>query len=131
MNYRISRIVDFFRSDIVLGIKNLIRWFPIIWNDRDWDWYHFAALMERKANQMADYLSKHGHDEESDDIAAQLRQVAKDLRFLIDDEPPEKTWEREDMDEVRGILSTHEENMAAAQRRVGIAISTKLRRWWD
>jgi len=44
----------FFRYDIDQGIVNLVRWFPIIWKDRNWDheflWdmlYKKLTLMER------------------------------------------------------------------------------------
>jgi hypothetical protein len=37
-----------------LGLKNLWRWFPVIWNDTDWDWSALAVLMETKLRFMAE-----------------------------------------------------------------------------
>jgi len=34
--------------NIKRGIKNLIRWFPIIWNDRDFDNYYIEVMMYEK-----------------------------------------------------------------------------------
>lgn len=34
------------------GIKNLIRWFPEIWQDRDFDYSYLLALMEKKLRYM-------------------------------------------------------------------------------
>lgn len=33
---------------IILGIKNLWRWFPVIWWDRDWDNGYIETLLYRK-----------------------------------------------------------------------------------
>lgn len=30
------------------GIRNLIRWFPVIWNDRDYDWEFVLKIIEKK-----------------------------------------------------------------------------------
>jgi hypothetical protein len=30
------------------GIRNLIRWAPIAWDDEDWDWEYLARVMEFK-----------------------------------------------------------------------------------
>jgi hypothetical protein len=34
------------------GFKNLIKWFPIIWKDRDWDYHFFYDMMRYKLNNM-------------------------------------------------------------------------------
>ena len=36
------------RYKIYYGIKNLIRWFPIIWRDRDWDWDYLVIMLQHK-----------------------------------------------------------------------------------
>ena len=34
---------------------NLIKWIPIIWNDRDWDWYYLIVLIQFKIKKMEKY----------------------------------------------------------------------------
>lgn len=46
--------------NIKTGIKNIIRWFPIIWNDRDWDQAYLQRIIEQKLRFMADN-TKHWH----------------------------------------------------------------------
>lgn len=41
------RIKDKYYS-IKNGIWNIIRWFPVIWEDRDWDDYYIFALLYHK-----------------------------------------------------------------------------------
>lgn len=31
-----------------MGIKNLIFWIPIIWNDRNWDYYYILKMLKHK-----------------------------------------------------------------------------------
>ena len=40
-------------------IKNLIRWFPIIWKDQDWDDYYIFEILNFKLKNQAEYISYH------------------------------------------------------------------------
>ena len=54
--YRIKDFIPNIPSYIIQGIKNLIYYFPIIWNDRDWDHYFFHKLLRHKLNSMEKYF---------------------------------------------------------------------------
>lgn len=45
------RIKRFFRK-----IKNLIRWFPIIWKDEDWDDHYIFEILKFKLRNQAKYI---------------------------------------------------------------------------
>lgn len=47
------RIKEFIRS-----IKNIIRWFPIIWRDRDWDDSFIFHILQTKLKHQAEYIRK-------------------------------------------------------------------------
>jgi len=40
------------------GIKNLIKWFPIIWKDRDWDGHYIFEVLKFKIRKTADRFEK-------------------------------------------------------------------------
>ena len=42
---------------VVWGIKNLWKWFPIIWNDRDWDHAYIEYLLLTKLQSMYNRFS--------------------------------------------------------------------------
>ena len=42
----ILKNLDYAFWDIYLGIKNTIKYLPVIWFDRDFDWEYLARLME-------------------------------------------------------------------------------------
>jgi len=47
--------------DFYLGIKNIIRWFPIIWKDRDWDDHYIWEILKTKLRNQAKHIGKNGH----------------------------------------------------------------------
>lgn len=38
-------------------IKNLVYWFPVIWNDRNWDQYFYFTIMRHKLIAMRDFFN--------------------------------------------------------------------------
>lgn len=51
----------YLHRDIIKGIKNLWRWFPIIWRDRDWDDHYIWILLEKKLTNQAKYIGDRGY----------------------------------------------------------------------
>jgi hypothetical protein len=45
----------------IKNIKNLIRWFPIIWKDRDWDDHFIFEILKFKLKNQAEYIGKKGN----------------------------------------------------------------------
>lgn len=46
----------FFYRDFTYGIKNLIKWFPVIWKDRDWDDHYIWEILKFKITNQAEYI---------------------------------------------------------------------------
>lgn len=46
--------------DTIIGFKNLIRWFPIIWNDRQWDHIYIYKIFQKKLSLTEKYLRYNG-----------------------------------------------------------------------
>lgn len=59
------------------GIGNLIKWFPIIWRDRNWDESYLLEIMSFKMKQMAELNRNYGHAVNSDEIADQLYECSR------------------------------------------------------
>lgn len=43
----------------IYGVKNLWRWFWVIWKDRDWDHHYFWEVLKKKVVQLRDEQLKH------------------------------------------------------------------------
>ena len=46
----------YYHKDFIEGIKNLWKWFPVIWKDRDWDSFFIYEVIRVKLNNQADYI---------------------------------------------------------------------------
>ena len=96
--YQIQRILDFPRK-VKYGIINLIRWFPVIWKDRNWDHYFIYEVLHFKLSQTEKYLRKYGHHLNAERDAYNIQVCVNLLKRLMDDDygemvfkPHDKKW---------------------------------------
>jgi len=47
----------YYHLDFIKGVKNLFKWFPIVWNDRDWDDHFIWQILIFKLKKQAKYIS--------------------------------------------------------------------------
>lgn len=80
-------IKGFFRS-----LGNLIKYFPIIWNDRDWDHFYFYLLMKKKLEGMRDYQKYNGHSVNSLYTAERINLAITLLDKIIEDDFKDKEF---------------------------------------
>lgn len=59
------------------NIKNLIIWFPIIWNNRYWDYYYLIRIMRFQMLKMADFF------ESDNTVSRDIENNAKRIRTVI------------------------------------------------
>lgn len=52
-----NQSAKYYHRDLISGIKNLIRWFPTIWKDRDWDDHFIWELMMKKITFQSKYIA--------------------------------------------------------------------------
>jgi hypothetical protein len=50
----------FWHKDFYYGVKNLIKWFPIIWKDRNWDHSYVWEILKVKLKYQAEHISSNG-----------------------------------------------------------------------
>jgi hypothetical protein len=53
------RLLHWRVREFIVGVKNIIRWFPTVWKDRDWDDYYITKLLQKKIEFQREYLVKH------------------------------------------------------------------------
>src|SRR5690348_15931637 len=70
-----------------IGIRNLVRWLPVIWRDQDWDEGFMLTMWESKFRNMADFFaSDNAWTGDAPEHAHQLRQCAELCRRIHADE---------------------------------------------
>ena len=68
------------------NIRNLIKWFPIIWRDRDFDQHYLLDILQFKLQNMAELHRKYGMSVNSETYAQQLEECAHLARRIRDEE---------------------------------------------
>jgi len=85
IQYKLHKIFHY-KDRFIFRVKNLIRWFPIIWEDNDYDWAFFLAVIEAKAKFMADHFEDHNLFVGVEDVVVDIRRVQFLAKKLADDE---------------------------------------------
>lgn len=69
------------------GIVNLIRWFPIIWEDRDWDDMFIYILLHKKFAHMEKFFrSDNCYSAKAEEVANELKLAKEICKRLINDD---------------------------------------------
>lgn len=91
---RISEPGRLHRSWIWLkyGIKSTARWLPVIWADRDWDYFFFYKIMRHKIAGMHD-ASKTWIGVDREERTEELSDVLGLLDYLLEDTHEKKAHE--------------------------------------
>ena len=110
-------------------IKNLIRWIPIIWKDRDWDFYFTYEILKKKLEFQAEFTRKYGHHESALHDASRMETCVRLIKKLQHEEyiivpVIDRVYTEQDFkdDEMR-----HEK----ARKLLFRIMEQNIERWWD
>jgi len=113
--YRIKR----FPINLYCGIKNIIRWTPVIWNDEDWDWEYLANILEYKFRRMSKIFAKAEWSYSSKRDARDTLICAELIKRLKAD------------DDTGVNIYIHAARMISWNKMLGDIIGRRLQYWWD
>ncbi|MDF2677723.1 MAG: hypothetical protein K0Q97_2048 [Bacillota bacterium] len=71
-----------FYYSIKNGVSNLFKWFPVIWQDRDYDDAYLYKLLWKKLQNMANMHRRDGHSTDSEETAEQI-EYASNLAYRL------------------------------------------------
>lgn len=75
----------YMHKEFVRGVKNLWRWFPTIWKDRDWDDSFIFEILRVKLEHQAKYIGGRGIHVSAKRDAEKMRLVSKLIQLQKDD----------------------------------------------
>ena len=75
----------YYHKDFANGVKNLWKWFPVIWKDRDWDDHFIFEVLKFKINKQADFIGKRGNHLSAERDAETMRLVTKLIKLNQDE----------------------------------------------
>lgn len=118
------KVKQFFRNT-----RNLIRWFPIIWKDRDWDHYYIFEILKFKLKNQAEYIEKKG-------LHLSAKREAELMMLCVN--LIDKVQNEYYMDELMNDNNITAKKIRVAERKHNKAkqllfktLEQNIERWWD
>ncbi len=111
-------------------LRKLIRWIPIIWRDRDWDYYFIYEILKQKLIDTEDHTRSEGfhiyNNLEADDIQKAIDMIEKvQTEYHLNKYLSEaKEWTTEGMDKA---TKDHEQ----ARQELFQYLNDNIEKWWD
>ena len=84
--YSIKQTIKNIPYNIRYGIENLIRWFPVIWKDRDWDHYFLYVILHHKLKRMEHLHIHYSHLTSGSQTVKEIKTCINLLDRLLKDE---------------------------------------------
>ena len=116
-------------TDITDGVRNVIRWAPVIWFDADFDWEYLATVMEYKLRRSAKLETTVGHHVGSKRDGQRMLICAEILKRLRADDYFDNAQKRFGSTTLAAKVSQSQHE--ADQRYLGAVIGKYLTGWWD
>lgn len=92
LSYHLTNIKDFILYDIPRGIKNLVQWFPIIWTDRNWDYYFIYKILHKKLDLTEKHIRSNDNHTNSQKDADKIKECVLLLERLLKDDYHENAF---------------------------------------
>jgi len=114
----------------IQNIKRVLYWFPIIWNDRDWDYYYIYEMLKQKLICTERHIRKDGihlyNKVDADQIREAINMIDKvQKEYYIDKYLSEsKSWEDSEMAK---CIVDHDK----ARQELFQYLSDNIEKWWD
>jgi hypothetical protein len=116
-------------KNFIQKIKNLIRWFPVIYKDRDWDHWFIYQILKTKLKYQSEHLRKHGYHDSSEsdadriDLCIRLIEKVQNEEYL-DVALRESQWTMQSMEAA-------EQKHNKARKLLFKVLEQNIERWWD
>jgi hypothetical protein len=72
--------------NVYRSIKNVIRWLPVIWKDKDWDDWYIYTILETKLKHQAKYIGDRDWHTESKRDAERMMLCARLIQKIKEEE---------------------------------------------
>lgn len=102
-------------------VRRFLGWLPIIWRDRNWDYWYLWPILERKFGLMEHHIRDHDFFVGASSTANELRQAKLLCRRLREN----KYW-----DHPKYIQPGFDQEQQDIERLL-VLMRRKLRTWWD
>ena len=111
-------------------LRKILRWIPILWRDRDWDYYFVYEILKQKLIDTEKYIRKDGvhmfNDHDADSMLKAIDLISKvQTEYYLDKYLSEATeWTTEGMDKA---IKDHDKT----RQELFQHLNDNIEKWWD
>jgi hypothetical protein len=114
---------------IKYGVKNLYKWFWIIWKDRDWDYYYIFQVLKFKLEKQAKHLSERNWHESSKRDAEVIMTCVRLINKLQNEEYYQEYYDSKPMN--NEMMHRCQAQHNKAKRLLFKIMNDRIEGWWD
>ncbi len=113
------------------NIRRVLRWLPIIWRDRDWDYYYIYEMLKQKLIATEEYIRKDGihiyNVTDADSIKKAIDMIEKvQKEYYLDKYLSEaENWYNDE-----GMRKAIEDQ-DKARKELFEYLDANIEKWWD
>ena len=114
----------------VRQLRKVLRWIPIIWNDRDWDYYFIYEILKQKLIDTETHIRKDGvhlyNEIDADSINKAIKMIEKvQTEYHINEYMlKDKKWTKRGIDKA---TTNHDK----ARKELFDYLNNNIEKWWD
>lgn len=114
---------------IKYGVKNLYKWFWVIWKDRDWDHYYIFEVLKFKLEKQAKHLGERDWHESSKRDAEIMMTCVKLIDKIQNESYFDELYDSDQKspEAIKIVIDRHNK----AKRLLFKIINDRIEGWWD
>ena len=114
---------------IKYGVKNLYKWFWIIWKDRDWDHHYIFEVLKFKLEKQAKHLADVGFHNDAQRDAERIMTCVRLINKLQNEEYYDELSESgvRSSEAIQIVIDRHNK----AKRLLFKILNDRIEEWWD
>ena len=114
---------------IKYGVKNLYKWFWVIWKDRDWDHYYIFQVLKFKLEKQANHLAENGFHNDAQRDAELMMTCVRLINKLQNEDYYEEMYEHRPL--TSEIVNKYQAKHNKAKRLLFKILEEKIEDFWD
>jgi hypothetical protein len=109
-------------------IKNIIRWIPVLWKDKDWDYWHTFEILKTKLKFQSEHFRKQGYHVSSERDAEQMELCIRLIDKVQNEYYLDKAFKQNLTDEaIISAVNKHDK----AKRILFKLLDQNIEKWWN
>jgi hypothetical protein len=108
-------------------IKNISRWIPVLWKDRDWDYWHTLEILKTKLKFQSEHFRKKGYHISSEREAEKMELCVRLIDKVQNEYYLDEALEQDSDEVMINAINKHDK----AKRILFKLLEQNIEKWWN